>query len=171
MEQANGFLPVKKNGKITQPASLAASALTQVDQLGTQLIMNADFQKDGGAAFGQIAAGAGISIASRALNYSIASSDGKAAIRNKNDQFPFSLAYSGNSGIGVNAGGVNVSTGVGAVASQVQIGNTCATAGGTVDGGGATVTIQGRKYDCATKTEVSGTGPAVTGTTPSVTAQ
>lgn len=111
LEQSSGFLPIKKNGTIIQPASIAQSALTQLDQLGTQIIMNAS-ANDGGAAFMQIAAGAGINIASRALNYSTANSQGKAAIRNKNDQFPFSLGYSANGGIGISAGGVNTNTNI-----------------------------------------------------------
>lgn len=167
-EQDRGFLPVKKNGKITQPSAIVASALTQIDQLGTQVIMNADADEKSQVpgAEAQIATGATINIAARSFNYMLADSKGKEAIRNKNDEFPFSLGYSLNGGIGISAGGVTANTGVGAIASQTMIGNTCATAVGTIDGQGATVTIQGRKYSCATRQEVTGTGPSVTASLP-----
>ena len=48
-ENVNGFIPKKVNGRITQPASIAQNALTQLDQLGTQIIMNAK----GGSTMGE----------------------------------------------------------------------------------------------------------------------
>lgn len=110
-EQSNGFLPKKSiTGKIIQPAVLISNAFTQVDQLGTQLIMTAE--PSNGSSTGallQIAKGATISIASRSFNYLIADSKGKATLRNKNDQFPFSLSYS-STGFGVKSTTSGVTT-------------------------------------------------------------
>ncbi|MEI7890539.1 MAG: hypothetical protein WCI36_01075 [bacterium] len=172
MSQDRGFLPVKnKNGKITQPAAVLSSALTQVDQLGTQVIMNADtktYEGLAGASF-QIVQGALISIASRSFNYMTADSKGKEEIRNKNDEFPFSAGYSAVGGIGFSAGGINVNTGAGAVNGSVMIGNTCASLGATAAASGATVDINGKRYNCATKLEVGATAPSVSVTLPSIT--
>ncbi|HEX8974816.1 MAG TPA: hypothetical protein VF817_05010 [Patescibacteria group bacterium] len=144
-EQVNGFLPTKtSSGRIKQPAALLQNALLQADQLGTQLIMNADY-KDGTAALGQIAAGAGINIASRSINYYTSSDQGKEAIRNQNDQFPFSLAYNSNGGFGINAGGIRAYTGVGAgVGGCKKIGNTnsCMNLDVNAQGGQVTSTSQ-----------------------------
>ncbi|HBI33632.1 MAG TPA: hypothetical protein DEA43_03745 [Candidatus Moranbacteria bacterium] len=173
LSQDRGFLPVKdkKTGKIMQPAALAASALTQVDQLGTQLIMSTDFASQGAGAFVQIAAGTGISIASRSLNYATANEEGKAAVRNKNDQFPFSLGYSANGGIGVSAGGVTASTGAGSFSGGVQIGNICATGNFSYDSSGAAVDVRGNKINCPpnTKAKTTYTPPSVNVTNPDVT--
>ncbi|MDD5397062.1 MAG: hypothetical protein PHW24_03310 [Candidatus Moranbacteria bacterium] len=95
-ENVNGFVPKKLNGRIVQPASLAQNALTQIDQLGTQLIITANPSDNGFAnltAIEQVWTGAGISATARLTNYGISDSAGKAAIMNKNDQFPFSLSY------------------------------------------------------------------------------
>lgn len=98
-EQSNGFLPKKSSlGKIIQPAAIVANAFTQIDQIGTQLILTA--QPENGSSSGalmQIAKGAVISAAARNLNYLTANSEGKASIQNKNAQFPFSISYSSNS--------------------------------------------------------------------------
>ncbi|NTW26852.1 MAG: hypothetical protein HGA36_00810 [Candidatus Moranbacteria bacterium] len=163
-EQDRGFLPVKKNGKIIQPSVIVSSALTQMDQLGTQVIMNADASKnaDLASSLTQIAAGATINIAARSFNYMLADSTGKDAIQNKNDDFPFSLGYSTNGGIGLNAGGASINTGVAALSLQTMIGNTCATMSGALSGNGAVVTVQGKKYNCITKQEASGAAPTVT---------
>jgi hypothetical protein len=152
-QQMNGFLPIKKNGKIVQPAAFAYTALTQVDQMGTQIIMNADADV---SAYAQIAAGAGISIASRSFNYMLADSKGKDEIRNKNDQFPFSLGYSTNGGVGISAGGVTATSGVGQWSGGMQIGNTCATGNFTLDSGGATVDIHGNKITCPASSRPNG---------------
>ncbi|EKD58222.1 MAG: hypothetical protein ACD_56C00169G0001, partial [uncultured bacterium] len=168
-EQDKGFLPQKKNGKIVKPAALLSTALTQVDQLGTQVIMNADLK--GGLAAGelQIAKGLLMNIAARSVNYATSDSAGRAAIKNKNDQFPFSLGYTLNTGIGFTAGGVTIDTGAGAIASQTMIGNTCATAAASYDPvNGAVVAINGKKYSCATKTVVAGVAPSVEVTPPSI---
>lgn len=168
-EQDKGILPVKKGGVITQPAAIAGSALSQIDQLGTTLIMNADYKSQGYAgAATQIAAGIGVSVASRSLNYAVADKEGKAAIQNSNGQ-PFSLSYSANGGIGINGAGVNVNTGMGTISGQMMIGNTCASAAATAQGANATVTVQGKKYECATKTEAAAKAPSVTITEPIVT--
>ncbi len=127
-EQTNGFLPIKKNGKVTQPASLAQNALLQIDQLGTNLIMDSNFEKQNAGAFAQIAAGAGISIAARSLNYATANSAGKEAIRNKNDEMPFSLSYSSTGGFGATSGGKTASTGVGTT-KQINSGVNSAVSG------------------------------------------
>lgn len=168
-ESANtGFRPQKKDGRIVKPSSIAQSALAQIDQLGTQIIMNAEPNEGAAdlgvaAAMSQIAQGTAISIGARALNYGISDSKGRAAIRNQNDEFPFSLNYSFNSGVGFSAGGVSVSTGAGAIDLQDMIGNTCATASMSIDPvHGAVVSIQGKKYSCETKREVSGTLPSIT---------
>lgn len=149
-EQQNGFLPTKNaTGKITKPASMISSAFTQMDQLGTQVIMAA--QPDNGQTAGalmQIAGGAGISLTARTLNYYTADSAGQAEIRNKNDQFPFSLAYSTNGGIGFSAGGVTASAGGIGAMSSVQMGNICATGQFSLDGSGGTVDIKGNKITC-----------------------
>lgn len=171
--QDRGFLPVKQNGKIIQPAAIVSGALMQIDQLGTQVIMNAEAKsrQEFVGAEAQIAAGTGINITARLFNYMLADSKGKEAIRNKNDQFPFSLSYSTNTGIGISAGGVSISTGAGAIASQTMIGNTCATAAAIYDPKyGPIVAIDGKKYSCQTKQVVTGTqAGSVTTTAPSIT--
>jgi hypothetical protein len=157
-EQQNGFLPRKKNGRITSPALLAQSALTQMDQLGTEVIMNAQ----GGttaetvAAYTQITEGAAISIGARAANYYMSDDEGKQAIRDKNNEFPFSLAYSATGGIGFSAGGTIANIGYG-TSSNLQIGNTCASSGFVVDARGAAVEINGKKTTCATCANSGGT--------------
>ncbi|EKE19637.1 MAG: hypothetical protein ACD_8C00130G0002 [uncultured bacterium] len=184
-EQDRGILPVKKDGVITQPAAIAGSALSQIDQLGTTLIMNADYQAQGtSGALTQIGAGIGVSVASRSLNYALSDKEGKNALKNKNDQ-PFSIGYSIDGGIGISGAGVNVNTGSMSVSGQMMIGNTCATAGSSISGGGGTtgvsgtrtsdgtntgtVKYQGKTYDCATKGEVTTVKPSVTITKPTVT--
>lgn len=170
IEQSGGLRPQKVNGRITKPSALAQNALSQVDQLGTQVIMNADAKDMSGlsAALWQIGEGAAMTIAARLTNYGLSDDAGKAAIRNKNDQFPFSLSYTANTGVGFTAGGVTVKTGMGAMASQVQIGNTCATTFGSVTPAGAQVTIDGKKYTCPKPgTKVSGEAPSILCTTDS----
>ncbi|EKE18585.1 MAG: hypothetical protein ACD_9C00289G0001, partial [uncultured bacterium] len=157
-ENVGGFTPKKTNGRIVQPAALAQSALLQLDQLGTQIIMNAEGgdSEDDISATQQVWIGAGISTAARLTNYGISDSAGRDAIRNKNDEFPFSLAYNLNTGMSISSGGFSFKTGAGALSLQTRIGNTCVSAGGTIDIGGATVDIDGRKiaridgkeYDC-----------------------
>jgi hypothetical protein len=168
MEQDRGFLPVKKNGKITQPSAIVSNALTQIDQLGTTVIMEAPSGKDANktASAYQITQGALISTLARTFNYYASDAQGKEEIRNKNDQFPFSLDYKLNTGIGLSVGGATFSTGAGAIAGQIQIGNVCATVAGAADGTGAIVDIKGRKYNCKTMLEVSGTAPSATFTAP-----
>lgn len=164
-EQDKGFLPKKQNGKIVKPAALISNIFSQVDQLGTQVIMNADLSAGLAAGEIQIAQGTLMNIASRSINYAVSDPSGKAAIRNSNDQFPFSLSYGTNTGIGFSAGGVTAQLGgVGAVGA-VQIGNTCAITYGTVTPIGATVTIQGQKYTCPqTQTQTSVVAPTITTT-------
>lgn len=170
-ENVNGFIPKKTNGRISQPAAIAQSALSQLDQLGKDVIMNAQAGPDGEslAAIEQVWIGAGISATARLTNYGISDEEGKAAIRNKNDEFPFSVGYSASGGIGFNAGGVNINTGAGAINGSVMIGNTCASLGAGANGAGATVDINGKKYNCATKLEVGATAPSISVTLPKIT--
>ncbi len=149
MEQSGGFLPIKKDGRIMQPASILANAFTQIDKLGTDVILNAEakVQSELVGAQAQIMGGAAINIAARSLDYATADAARRAAIQNKNDQFPFSLSYSA-SGIGLTANGVTVTTGVGAWTGSLQIGNTCAVAGFEVDERGVEVAINGVKRQC-----------------------
>lgn len=170
-ENVGGFVPRKKNGRITSPAALAQNALLQMDQLGTDIIMSADAQDGAPAATAQIAQGAAISIGSRAANYYISDDKGKQMIRDKNDEFPFSLGYSLNGGIGISVGGATFNTGSLAANLQVQIGNVCATMAGALDGTGAIVDIKGRKYNCKTKAEVNTTAPSGSITAPSINSQ
>lgn len=97
-EQQNGFLPKKSSiGRIISPAALAQNALLQVDQMGTNLIVQAPItggSKAIQASLTQIATGATLSITARAINYGISDNAGKEAIKNKNEQYPFSLSYS-----------------------------------------------------------------------------
>lgn len=153
-EHSNGFLPVKKNGRIIQPATIVANAMGQMDQLGTQVIMNADASKEASlsGSLSQIAAGASINIAARSFNYMLADSKGKDEIQNKNDQFPFSLAYSLNGGLGVKStnGGGTATSGIGGLGpAGLQIGNTCATGNFRVNvATGVTTDIRGTKITC-----------------------
>jgi hypothetical protein len=126
--QKDGILPVKKDGKIIQPAALVASALYQVDQQGERLIMDAkaDTWEQVAGASKQIVAGALLSVASRSLNYALADSKGKAAAQNKNDSYPFSVSYS--------------STATGGGQLNVRAGNTISsTNSSTQPAGGATL--------------------------------
>ncbi len=152
-QNVNGFKPTIVNGRITNPAAIAQNALLQIDQLGTTISMNATNNGNAEqtpAALMQIAEGTAISTAARLTHYGISDDAGKAAIKNSNDNFPFSLSYSGSAGLGITGiGGVNLSTGVGSFNTSVQIGNTCATAGGAVNaGGGTSVMINGKKVTC-----------------------
>lgn len=169
-ENVNGFIPKKKNGRIIQPASLAQSALTQMDQLGTQITMSATGgdASQNTAAISQVWTGAAISATARLTNYGISDEEGQAAIRNKNDEFPFSLGYSANGGIGISAGGVTIKTGAAALSGAMQFGNICAIGDFTIDASGASVDIYGKKLDCPPGSKPNGkiTKPAVTVTTP-----
>jgi hypothetical protein len=103
-ENVNGFIPKKVNGRIIQPASLAQNALTQLDQLGTQLIVTAKggpTAAENTTAIEQIWSGAALSATARLTNYGISDKAGQEAIKNKNDQFPFSLSYSIKEGVGI----------------------------------------------------------------------
>lgn len=164
-ENVNGFVPKKLNGRIVQPAALAQSALSQMDKLGTDVILMAD-NKDP-AAYAQIAQGAAISLTARLTNYGIADSEGREKIRNQNDEFPFSLGYSTNGGIGVTAGGVTLKTGIGSWTGFLQVGNVCAAGGFEVDARGAAVLINGQKRQCPypSANSSSVTGPSITCTT------
>lgn len=105
-EQDRGFLPVKKNGKIVQPASIVFNSLSQVDQLGTNLIMSTSTGDQLSAALSQIATGTTISIAARSFQYTVADKNQKKAIQNKNDQAPvYSFSYNSANGFGVNVNG------------------------------------------------------------------
>jgi hypothetical protein len=93
-EQQNGLLPKKDaTGRIFSPAFIAQNALMQVDQIGTQLIMNAGPGQETADALIQIVEGATISTTSRIANYNISDTNGQSAITTQNGQFPFSLAY------------------------------------------------------------------------------
>ena len=172
-EQFNGFLPKKSGGKITRPASILFNTLSQVDQLGTQVIMNTEAKeaKDLPGAYAQLAGGALINIGARTFNYMSADTAGKDAIRNKNDQFPFSLAYSLNGGLGISAGGVTVNTGAGAFSGDLQIGNTCASGNFTVDLQGVTTDITGKRITCPKGSVSNGSikAPSINVTVPSIT--
>lgn len=107
MEQSNGFLPVKKNGKITQPAAILFNAFSQVDQFGTQLIMSTSTNEERGAALSQIATGTTISIAARSFQYTVGDKKQKAAVQNRNEKDPvpvFSFSYSKAGGFGAKVG-------------------------------------------------------------------
>lgn len=170
-EQQAGFLPQKNatTGRITKPAALAQSALLQIDQLGTQLIMNASGKTDAekSAAITQIAAGSVISIASRAINYGISDKEGQEIIRTKNNEFPFSIGYSTN-GISISSGGVKINTGIAAINGSTMFGNTCATGFFEIDPRGASVNIQGVKGNCRTSAGGQIITPRITGTAPTV---
>jgi hypothetical protein len=101
-EQQGGLLPQKNllTGKIMKPAALMSNALMQVDQLGTNLILQAD-PKAPEAAYAQIAGGAAISLISRTINYETANTTDRAALRTKNTQFPFSLSYTASGGASI----------------------------------------------------------------------
>ncbi|MEI7621419.1 MAG: hypothetical protein WCJ51_02705 [Candidatus Moraniibacteriota bacterium] len=147
-QNVNGFMPKITNGRITQPAAIAQNALLQIDQLGTQIIMNAGAGQTTEAALYQIGEGVAISTAARLTNYGISDEAGKESLRNKNDQFPFSLAYS-NNGLGFSAGGVTVNTGLASYNGSVQIGNTTACLQAAANGNGDTfVMINGTKTAC-----------------------
>jgi len=94
-EQQGGLLPLKNlaTGIITRPAALMSGVLTQIDQLGTNLIMTAGEGQTPTAAYEQIAGGAAINLASRMINYETSNEAGRTALRTKNSQFPFSLSY------------------------------------------------------------------------------
>jgi hypothetical protein len=150
-EQDRGFLPMKKNGKIIQPSAIVSNAMSQIDQLGTQVIMNVDTNGTMESGLAQITAGAGINIAARSFNYMLADSKGKDAIQNKNDEFPFSLSYNLNTGIGISTAGIPgvTTTGVGGAGPNgLQIGNTCASGGFVVNTQGVAVLVNGQKTQC-----------------------
>lgn len=169
-ENVNGFTPKKANGRITQPATLAQNALSQIDQLGTQIIMNASPEQGTSAALYQIAEGTAISTAARLAAYGISDDAGREAIRNNNSQFPFSLEYNSNGGLGINAGGVTVNTGFGAYNGNVQIGNTQACLDAGVYGNGeAWVYINGTRQKCPGKTGTTYQAPEAAITIPSIT--
>ena len=92
LSQMNGFLPKKIDGRIFKPAALVSSALMQVDQVGTNLIMSAE--ANNASSYKQIAQGALIAITARAVNYGISDNEGKKSIANQAKSFPFSLDYS-----------------------------------------------------------------------------
>jgi lambda repressor-like predicted transcriptional regulator len=121
LEQQNGLLPKKSStGRIISPAILAQNALLQVDQMGTNLIIssNAETWEALPGALMQVAEGAVMSIASRAINYGISDKAGQAAIQSKNAQFPFSLSYSSVTSK-VNSA---IQSGVNSVNSSIQSG-------------------------------------------------
>lgn len=95
MEQQNGLLPMKIDGRIFRPATLISNALMEVDKFGTNLIMTADSKPgvSAGAATQQIFQGMFWSIASRSINYGIVDKGGKSAIASQSSQYPFSLSY------------------------------------------------------------------------------
>lgn len=173
-EGKSGFMPQKENGRITKPAELAKNALTQVDQLGTQVIMDAaltDNAVDSGlpSALNQVAQGTAITIAGRLGNYGLSDAAGREAIRNKNDQQTMSLGYTLGGGFGASIGGVQVNTGAAAFSGQIMIGNTCAVAGGDVNGTGATVMINGVKTNCPTAGQANAVAPSAVYVMPSIT--
>ncbi|HPN55088.1 MAG TPA: hypothetical protein PLB52_04155, partial [Candidatus Moranbacteria bacterium] len=100
-EAVDGLLPTKSStGRITTPAIMAQNALVDLDKQGTAMIVNAPIGKnaDKVSSLGQIAAGAALSIVSRAANYGIVD---KAATVEKevtqkigNTYYSFSTAYS-----------------------------------------------------------------------------
>jgi len=105
-KQTNGFLPAMKNGIITKPAAMIQAGFTEMDKMGTDLIMKADYGTSGYAAFGQIAAGAAISVASRTLDYAATGKN-----TNKSTAYPFSVGYNTKNGVNAKAGGQTYSSG------------------------------------------------------------
>jgi len=114
-EQDKGFLPTKKNGVISRPASIVSGAFEAMDKMGTDLIMSADLKANFAAGEAQMLGGVAISTISRGFNYAASSDAGKAALRNSNDaSTAFSVAYSSKDGFGVNVAGTTISSGVNA---------------------------------------------------------
>jgi hypothetical protein len=150
MEQTNGFLPVKKNGKIIQPSAIVANAFNQMEDLGTKVIMNAEAanMKDLPAAQLQIAQGAAITAAARTLNYATTDAAGREAMKNKNDSLNISAGYSLAGGGNLNVNGVTYNTGLASWNGFLQIGNTCAVSGFEIDAQGVAVVINGVKRLC-----------------------
>lgn len=145
-EQSNGFLPQKKNGVIIKPAALASAAFTEIDQLGTNVIMNADATNGVAAGLQQIGQGMLMNIAARSLNYAVSDDTGKRALKNQNDQAPFSFAYSANSGFGINSGNItSYIPGTANAGISGQVGNTTLTGNINCTGIGCSINSSSRK--------------------------
>lgn len=154
-ESVDGFLPIKDilTGRIKTPADLAKNALMQVDSQGQELIMSA--AADEGASLSgsltQIAAGAALSIAARAINYGITDKEGDqiaSSIKSGDGAFTLSTDYSK---LGTSA----TSTTSEATYTAAQLAKTCSSLNLDVDpldqasGGGTT--IKGNWVQCKQK--------------------
>ena len=78
-EQNDGILPVKDAlGRITKPGEMVKDMLTDLDKFGTNLILEAPIKgEDSSAILQQIAEGAVLAIAARAINFGIEDVEGK----------------------------------------------------------------------------------------------
>lgn len=97
-EANNGMLPQKSStGRITTPAVMAWNALVDIDKHGSNLILNANAGAGNAAsiltALEEIAAGAAMSIVSRAINYGIVDKAAKAEEEVISKGYTFSTSY------------------------------------------------------------------------------
>ncbi len=97
-EQKDGMLPQKSStGRITTPAIMAQNALLDIDKHGSNLIINANAGAGNAesilTALEEIAAGAAMSIVSRAINYGIVDKAAKAEDEVISKGYSFSTSY------------------------------------------------------------------------------
>lgn len=97
-EQKDGMLPQKsKTGRISTPAIMAQNALLDIDKHGSSLIINANAGAGNAesilTALEEIAAGAAMSIVSRAINYGIVDKAAKAESEVLSKGYSFSTSY------------------------------------------------------------------------------
>lgn len=97
-ETKDGMLPQKSStGRITTPAIMAQNALVDIDQHGSNMIINANAGAGNAAsiltALEEIAAGAAMSIVSRAINYGIVDKAAKAEDEVISKGYSFSTSY------------------------------------------------------------------------------
>lgn len=100
-QQDKGFLPKMVNGVITAPAILFQSALTGIDQMGTNAIVNA-------TTYPELIAATGISIGAKTLKYNFGSAVEKNQVTTQtNSDTIFKVNYTTDTGltVGANTGG------------------------------------------------------------------
>lgn len=114
LQQSNGFLPKMIGNVIMAPASLYENALTGIDQMGNNMLVNAK-------TYPELLAATAINIGSKTLQYNFGTANTQnrvSAQSGAGSSVNFRVNYNDKTGAGMSLNGTSVNTGVGAGAQS-----------------------------------------------------